>query len=58
MGRKTSEQKKVITNLENFYKSRERVFNFFKGYTKMMLDSKYNAKQDETKETGLKILTP
>ena len=32
MGRKTSEQKEVITNLENFYKSREEVFNFFKDY--------------------------
>ena len=58
MGRKTSEQKEVITNLENFYKSREEVFNFFKDYTKMMLDSNYKAKQDETKGTGLKILTP
>ena len=30
MGRKTFEQEKVITNLENFYKSRENVFNFFR----------------------------
>ena len=58
MGKKTPEQKKVITNLGNFYKSREEVFNFFKDYTKMMLDSKYKAKQDVTKGTGLKILTP
>ena len=28
LGSKTHEQKEVITNLENFYKSRE-VFNFF-----------------------------
>ena len=52
--RKTTEQKKVITNLENFYKSREEVFNFFRDYTKMMFDSGYKAKQDETKGTGLK----
>ena len=58
MGRKTSEQKEVITNLENFYKSREEVFNFFRDYTKMMFDSNYKAKQDVTKVTGLKILTP
>ena len=58
IGKKTPEQKEVITNLENFYKSREEVFNFFKDYTKMMLDSNYKAKQDETKGTGLKILTP
>ena len=48
----------MITNLENVYKSREEVFNFFRDYTKTMLDSNYKAKQDETKGTGLKILTP
>ena len=58
IGKKTSEQKEAITNLENFYQSREEVFNFFKDYTKMMIDSKYKAKQDETKGTRLKILTP
>ena len=58
MGRKTPQQKEVITNLENFYKSREELFNFFRDYTKMMLDSNYKAKQDATKGTGLKILTP
>ena len=56
--RKTPKQEKVITNLENFFKSREKVFNFFRDYAKMMLDSKYKAKQDETKGTGLEILTP
>ena len=58
MDRKTFEQEKVITNLENFYKSREEVFVFFRDYAKMMLDSGYKAKQDETKGTRLKILTP
>ena len=58
MDRKTFEQKKVITNLENFYKFREEVFIFFRDYAKMMLDSGYKAKQDETKGTRLKILTP
>ena len=58
MGRKTPQQKEVITNLENFYKSREELFNFFRDYTKMMLDSNYKAKQDATKGRGLKILTP
>ena len=58
MGRKTFEQENVITNLEYFYKSREEVFNFFNDYAKMVLDSGYKAKQDETKGTGLKILTP
>ena len=58
MDRKTFEQKKVITNLANFYKSREEVFIFCRDYAKMMLDSGYKAKQDETKGTRLKILTP
>ena len=58
IGRKTSEQEKVITNLENFYESSEEVFNFFRDYTRLIFDSNYKAKQDETKGTGLKILTP
>ena len=57
MGRKTPKQKERITNLENFYKSREEVFSFFRDYTKMMLDSNCSTKQDVTKGTGLKILT-
>ena len=48
----------MIANLENFYQSRGEVLNFFKDYTKIMLDSKDKAKQDETKGIGLKILTP
>ena len=52
------ELKEVITNLENFNKSKEKVFNFFKDYARMYIDSGHKAKQNETKETGLKILTP
>ena len=48
----------MITNLENFYKSREEIFNSFRDNIKMVLDSNYKAKQDETKGTGLKMLTP
>ena len=58
IGGKNSEQEKVVPNLENFYKSREEGFNFFRDYTKMFFDASYEAKQDETKRTGLKILTP
>ena len=57
IGRKTDDQKEVINNLDIFYHSREEVFNFFRDYTGMMFDCSYQAKQDETKETGLKILT-
>ena len=57
IGTKTDDQKEVINNLDIFYNSREEVFNFFRDYTGMMFDSSYQAKQDETKQTGLKILT-
>ena len=39
MGGKIFEQEKLIPNFENFYRSREEIFNFFKGYAKMMLKS-------------------
>ena len=57
---KNCEQEKMVTNLENFYKSRVEVLNFFKDYTKMFFDAIYEAKQRETEqgETGHKILTP
>ena len=58
MGKKTDDQKKVINNLEKFYKSREEVINFFRDYGKIVLDAAYESKENETKETGLKILTP
>ena len=58
IGKTTAEQKEVFDNLNRFYLSREEVINFFKDYAKMILDVGYKAKQDETKGTGLKILTP
>ena len=56
--RKTFEQEKVINNLERFYISRQEVINFFRDYTEMFSDANYRAKQNYTKGTGLKILTP
>ena len=58
IGKKTTEQKEVINNLEKFYLSREEVINFFRDYIEMLSDANYDAKQNETKGTGLKILTP
>ena len=58
IGKTTAEQKEVFDNLNRFYLSREEVINFFKDYAKMILDVGYKAKQNETKGTGLKILTP
>ena len=57
-GKKTAEQREVIDNLNKFYKSREEVINFFRDYIEMLSDANYNAKQNETKETRLKILMP
>ena len=58
VGKKTYELKKVIDNLDKFYLSREEIINFFRDYTEMLSDANYNAKQNETKGTGLKTLTP
>ena len=48
----------MINNLEKFYNSREEVINSFRDYIGMLSDANYDAKQNETKGTGLKILTP
>ena len=58
IGKKTLEQKEVINNLEKFYNSREEVFSFFRDYVEMLSDAYYDARNNETKGTGLKILTP
>ena len=51
-------EKKLLNNLEKFYISREETINFFRNYIEMLSDANYNAKQNETKGKGLKILTP
>ena len=48
----------MINNLEKLDNSREEVINFFRDYIEMLSDTKYDARQNETKGTGLKILTP
>ena len=58
IGGKTLEQEKIINNLEKFYVSRQELINFFRDYAEMFSDSNYCAKQNETKGTRLKILTP
>ena len=58
IGKKTPEQKEVINDLEKLYNSIEEVINFFRDYIEILSDSNYDAKQNETKEKGLKILTP
>ena len=48
----------MTNNLNKFYNSREEVINSFRDYIEMLSDAKYNAKQNKTKGTGLKILSP
>ena len=48
----------MINNLNNFYHSGEEVINIFRDYIEMLSDANYDAKQNNTEGTGLKILTP
>ena len=41
-----------------FYKARNEASKFYDDYSLMMSEAKYKVKQNETKEKGLKILTP
>ena len=58
MGKRPDEQKRVIDNLHKFYNSREEVITFCRDYIEILSDADYDAKQNETRGTGLKILTP
>ena len=58
MVKKTTKQKEVINNITKFCLSRKEVVNFFRDYVEMLSDTNYNAKENETKGKGLKILTP
>ena len=44
--------------LKNFTILEKKLLIFFGDYTKIILNSSYKPQQDETKGTGLKILTP
>ena len=48
----------MINDLEKLYNSIEEVINFFRDYIEILSDANYDANQNETKEKGLKILTP
>ena len=57
-GQKKKLQIEVINNIEKFYKSKEEIINFFSDYIEILSNANYDAKQNETKGTELKILTP
>ena len=48
----------MINNLEKFYLSREEIINSFRDYGEMVFNGAYKSKENETKGTWLKILTP
>ena len=50
---KNSRKKEMISNLEKFNLSREKVINFFRDYIEMLSDANYDAKQNE-REKDLK----
>ena len=58
IGKKNSEQKEAVNNLEKCYNSREEVINFFREYAEMLSDANCDSKQNRTEGKGLKILTP
>ena len=53
----SKEQKNTIYNIEMLYKARNEAIKFYDDYSLTMSEAKRKAKQNETKGTGLKILT-
>ena len=44
IGNKTIKQRETISNLEKFYKSREKTINFFTDYIEMLFDAHYDTR--------------
>ena len=55
---KSDDQLYIIENVKNLYNSRQKVINLLNDYSKIRSEAIYKGKQNETKGTGLKILTP
>ena len=56
--KKSKEQKNTLYNIEMLYKARNEAIKFYDDYSLMISEAKSKAKQNETKGTGIKILTP
>ena len=54
---KNQKNKKAIYNIEILYRARNEGIKFNDDYSLMMSEARSKAKQNETKGTGLKILT-
>ena len=55
---KSDKQLYTITNVKNLYDSRQKIIDLFNSYSKIRSEAIYKSNQNETKEKGLKILTP
>ena len=55
---KSDDQLYIIENVKNLYNSRQKVINLLNDYSKIRSEAIYKGKQNETKGTGFKILTP
>ena len=55
---KSNNQLYVIKNVKNLYHSRQKIINLLNDNVKIRSKGLYKSKQNETKGTGLKILTP
>ena len=56
--KKSKEQKNTIYNIEMLYKARNEAIKFYDDYSLTISEAKTKAKQNKTKGTALKILTP
>ena len=55
---KSGKQLSTIRNVKNLYNPRQKIIDLFNSYSKIRSEALYKSKQNETKRTGLKILTP
>ena len=55
---KSANQSDTIKNAQNLQNSRQKIIDLLNDNTKIKSEAIYEAKQDETKGAGLKILTP
>ena len=55
---KSNKQLYTIKNVKSLYDSRQKIIDLFNSYSKIRSEAIYKSKQNETKGTGIKILTP